>query len=156
MDREERPDIDTVYMTAVNVLGQRGGWPLSMFLTADAKPIVGGTYWPPEDRKVDGDTMPGFKTVLNTVHKLQIEKAKLLGSQADDLAEATRREMANVARGVALVDLDLALGDAGLQRAARLLYGEDAELETISRAWQPYCSVASWYLWRHLDAAPAL
>lgn len=50
----------------------------------------------------------------------------------------------------------LALGDAGLQRAARLLYGEDAELEIISRAWQPYCSVASWYLWRHLDATPAI
>jgi DNA-3-methyladenine glycosylase II len=49
----------------------------------------------------------------------------------------------------------LALGDAGLQRAARLLYGEDAELETVGRAWQPYCSVASWYLWRHLDAAPS-
>jgi DNA-3-methyladenine glycosylase II len=49
----------------------------------------------------------------------------------------------------------LALGDAGLQRAARLLYGEDAELETIGRVWQPYCSVASWYLWRHLDAVPS-
>ena len=39
-----------------------GGWPLSMFLTADGKPIVGGTYWPPEDRKVDGETVRGFKT----------------------------------------------------------------------------------------------
>jgi DNA-3-methyladenine glycosylase II len=48
----------------------------------------------------------------------------------------------------------LALGDAGLQRAARLLYGLDAELKIVGRAWQPYCSVASWYLWRHLDAAP--
>jgi DNA-3-methyladenine glycosylase II len=48
----------------------------------------------------------------------------------------------------------LALGDAGLQRAARLLYGVDAELKTVGRAWQPYRSVASWYLWRHLDAAP--
>jgi DNA-3-methyladenine glycosylase II len=47
----------------------------------------------------------------------------------------------------------LALGDTGLQRATRLLYGEDAELESVGRAWQPYCSVASWYLWRHLDAA---
>src|SRR5438128_553077 len=45
VDREERPDIDQVYMTALNVLGQRGGWPLSMFLTAEGKPIVGGTYW---------------------------------------------------------------------------------------------------------------
>lgn len=46
----------------------------------------------------------------------------------------------------------LALGDAGLQRAARLLYGEDADLESVGQLWRPYCSVASWYLWRHLDA----
>ncbi len=46
----------------------------------------------------------------------------------------------------------LALGDAGLQRAARLLYGEDADLESVGLSWRPYSSVASWYLWRHLDA----
>ena len=45
----------------------------------------------------------------------------------------------------------LALGDAGLQRAARLLYGENASLESIGQRWRPYCSVASWYLWRHID-----
>src|SRR5215470_12628511 len=45
VDREERPDIDAIYMTALNVQGQRGGWPLSMFLMSDGKPIVGGTYW---------------------------------------------------------------------------------------------------------------
>lgn len=45
----------------------------------------------------------------------------------------------------------LALGDAGLQRAARLLYGEDTNLESVGQLWRPYCSVASWYLWRHID-----
>lgn len=45
----------------------------------------------------------------------------------------------------------LALGDAGLQRAVRLLYGEDVELEGVGQAWRPYCSAASWYLWMHLD-----
>src|SRR5262249_206471 len=55
VDREERPDIDNVYMTAIQVMPPRqgGGWPLSMFLTADGKPIVGGTYWPPEDKTID-------------------------------------------------------------------------------------------------------
>ena len=48
----------------------------------------------------------------------------------------------------------LALNDAGLRRAARLLYGNDATLEALGKLWEPYCSVASWYLWRHLDAAP--
>src|SRR5260370_23410448 len=70
VDREERPDIDTIYMTSLNVFGQRGGWPLSMFLTAEGKPIVGGTYWPPEDKEVDGDRYPGFKTVLKRMHDL--------------------------------------------------------------------------------------
>lgn len=45
----------------------------------------------------------------------------------------------------------LSLGDAGLQRAARLLFGDDARLEHVGQSWRPFCSVASWYLWRHLD-----
>ncbi len=45
----------------------------------------------------------------------------------------------------------LSLADAGLQRAVRLLYGDDAELKSLGQVWRPYCSVASWYLWRHLD-----
>ena len=49
----------------------------------------------------------------------------------------------------------LALGDAGLQRSARLLYGEGIHLENVGRLWKPYRSVASWYLWRHLDAPGA-
>ena len=63
VDREERPDIDQVYMTALNLLQGRGGWPMSMFLTTDGKPIYGGTYWPREDRMVDGEKELGFKSV---------------------------------------------------------------------------------------------
>ena len=47
VDREERPDIDHIYMTALHALGQQGGWPLTMFLSPDGKPMIGGTYWPP-------------------------------------------------------------------------------------------------------------
>jgi len=47
VDREERPDVDTVYQAALGLLGQPGGWPLTMFLTPDAEPYFGGTYWPP-------------------------------------------------------------------------------------------------------------
>ena len=50
VDREERPDIDHIYMTALHALGQQGGWPLTMFLSPDGKPMFGGTYWPPEPR----------------------------------------------------------------------------------------------------------
>jgi uncharacterized protein YyaL (SSP411 family) len=106
VDREERPDIDNIYMTALHVQGQQGGWPLSMFLTADGKPIVGGTYWPKEDRVVDGQTARGFKSLLKVVSKFQAENADDLAKQADALAAATNRALAGLALGVALVELD--------------------------------------------------
>ena len=60
VDREERPDIDSIYMTAVQALTGRGGWPMTVFLTPEGKPFYGGTYFPPEDRH----GMPGFGRVL--------------------------------------------------------------------------------------------
>ena len=64
LDREERPDVDQVYMTAFQAMSQQnGGWPLNMFLTPDLKPLTGGTYFPPEDR----DGQPGFSTVLKQI-----------------------------------------------------------------------------------------
>src|SRR5262245_24444100 len=89
VDREERPDVDEVYMTAMQVAGDSGGWPLSMFLTPDGKPIFGGTYWPPEDREVNGETVPGFKSILKKVIDLDKEKRKELFAQADTIAGRT-------------------------------------------------------------------
>jgi hypothetical protein len=60
VDREERPDLDEVYMNAVTMLTGRGGWPMSVFLTPDLKPFYGGTYFPPEDR----GGIPGFPRLL--------------------------------------------------------------------------------------------
>ena len=60
VDREERPDIDNIYMTALQAQGKGGGWPLSMFLMPNGRPIIGGTYWPPEDIKEKDETYPGF------------------------------------------------------------------------------------------------
>ena len=56
VDREERPDLDQIYMNAVQIMTGRGGWPMSVFLTPDLQPFYGGTYWPPRDRQ----GMPGF------------------------------------------------------------------------------------------------
>jgi uncharacterized protein len=109
VDREERPDIDNVYMTALHVQGQQGGWPLSMFLTADAKPIVGGTYWPRDDRVVDGQTARGFKSLLKIVALFNKEQSNDLTKQADKLASATTEALAGLTRGVAIVDLDRTL-----------------------------------------------
>src|SRR5262249_51773035 len=86
VDREERPDVDDVYMTALHVLGINGGWPMSMFLTPDAKPIFGGTYFPPDDRKEGGETVPGLKSILKNVVELHGEKKEALLKQADEVA----------------------------------------------------------------------
>ena len=63
VDREERPDIDTIYQHALQLLGQQGGWPLTMFLAPDGRPFWGGTYFPPEPRF----GRPGFPQVLEAV-----------------------------------------------------------------------------------------
>ncbi len=63
VDREERPDVDNIYMSAVQALTGQGGWPLSVFMTPDRRPFFGGTYFPPEDRF----GRPGFKRVLNSI-----------------------------------------------------------------------------------------
>jgi len=63
VDREERPDLDAVYMQAVQAITGSGGWPLTVFLTPEGKPFFGGTYFPPQDRH----DMPGFPKVLRTV-----------------------------------------------------------------------------------------
>ncbi|MEM6331504.1 MAG: DUF255 domain-containing protein, partial [Planctomycetota bacterium] len=60
VDREERPDLDQIYMNAVQLLTGRGGWPMSVFLTPGLQPFFGGTYWPP----APGRGMPGFNQVL--------------------------------------------------------------------------------------------
>ncbi len=63
VDREERPDIDQIYMNAVQIMTGHGGWPMSMFLLPDLRPFYGGTYWPPQDAR----GMPGFERVLSAV-----------------------------------------------------------------------------------------
>jgi len=87
VDREERPDIDQIYMNALHILGEQGGWPLTMFLTPQAEPVWGGTYFPKESRF----GRPAFVDVLREVSRLfreepgQIEqnRAALLSRLAD-------------------------------------------------------------------------
>jgi uncharacterized protein YyaL (SSP411 family) len=118
VDREERPDIDSIYMTSLNVLGQQGGWPLSMFLTADGKPIVGFTYRFPDDKEIEGRTMMGFKSILKFMTKWQKEKQKELTDQADELARRTSAALARASLGRALVDLKRDLVTAAVEALA--------------------------------------
>jgi uncharacterized protein YyaL (SSP411 family) len=110
VDREERPDIDQVYMTALQTFGRSGGWPLSMFLLPDGRPILGGTYWPAEDRKEGDEVFPGFKTILARVLEAYKERPDALEKQAADLAARTKFALANAGPpGLAVVNLDRAL-----------------------------------------------
>lgn len=70
IDREERPDLDEIYMTATQLLVQRGGWPNSVFLTPDLKPFYAGTYFPPADMP----GRPGFPTILDAVHEAWVTR----------------------------------------------------------------------------------
>ena len=75
VDREERPDLDSIYMSSVVAMTQQGGWPMSLFLTPDLKAFYGGTYFPPEPRH----NLPGFREVLRSVIAAwQQEKAQVV------------------------------------------------------------------------------
>jgi len=89
VDREERPDVDEIYMEALHIyyqaLGMRrgGGWPLSMFLTPEAQPILGGTYYPPRDNELS----EGFLTVIERVARVWDESAEALRERGELLAD---------------------------------------------------------------------
>nr|pir protein B0495.5 [imported] - Caenorhabditis elegans [Caenorhabditis elegans] len=72
VDREERPDVDKLYMAFVVASSGHGGWPMSVFLTPDLHPITGGTYFPPDDNR----GMLGFPTILNMIHTEVVEKRR--------------------------------------------------------------------------------
>ena len=84
VDREERPDLDQIYMDAVQLITGRGGWPLTMFLAPDGRPFFGGTYYPPTDRQ----GMPGFPRILMAVAQAYRDKAKEVTNNLDKLTEA--------------------------------------------------------------------
>jgi uncharacterized protein YyaL (SSP411 family) len=83
VDREERPDVDAIYMGALHELGEQGGWPLTMFLTSDAEPFWGGTYFPKEERY----GRPAFVRVLNEVSRIYRNEQDKVRQNADVLKE---------------------------------------------------------------------
>jgi uncharacterized protein YyaL (SSP411 family) len=87
VDREERPDVDDVYMKAVQMLTGRGGWPMTVFLTPDGKPFYGGTYFPPVDRH----GMPGFPRVLDAVTRAWRERPDEVAKSVDQILTGLAR-----------------------------------------------------------------
>ncbi|MBL8756245.1 MAG: thioredoxin domain-containing protein [Planctomycetes bacterium] len=90
VDREERPDIDEIYMAALQAMGQQGGWPMSVFLTPDGAPFFGGTYFPPKD----GNGLPGFRRVLERLRTAWAEQRPDITGSAKELAAHLRTALA--------------------------------------------------------------
>lgn len=103
VDREERPDVDHVYMDSVMAMTGSGGWPLSVFLTPEREPFYGGTYFPPEDRY----GRPGFVTVLMTLARRWAEDEKKIRSAGRDLARALSEHAAAARPAAGSVDRGL-------------------------------------------------
>jgi uncharacterized protein YyaL (SSP411 family) len=87
VDREERPDVDQLYMTAVQMLTGQGGWPMSVWLTPDLKPFYAGTYFPPRD----GHGRPGFPRLVEALEDAWAHRRKEVDEQADEIVEMLRR-----------------------------------------------------------------
>ena len=83
VDREERPEIDAIYMSAVQAMTGRGGWPMSVWLTPDRRPFFGGTYYPPADSR----GMPGFPRVIEAVARAWVDRREELVESAADLTD---------------------------------------------------------------------
>ena len=104
VDREERPDVDEIYMNAVQVMTGSGGWPMSVFLTPQGVPFYGGTYFPPQSRH----NIPGFPHVLESVARHYREKGENVADVANRLYEHLRA-MAHIdalADGLSEADFD--------------------------------------------------
>jgi uncharacterized protein YyaL (SSP411 family) len=91
VDREERPDVDEIYMTVVQLITKQGGWPMSVFMTADGRPFFGGTYFPPEDRY----GRMGFVSLLNKVSDVWKTQNDKVVHDAERISDAVRDSLAN-------------------------------------------------------------
>ncbi len=110
VDREERPDLDQIYMTAVQAMTGHGGWPMSVFLTPDLKPFYGGTYFPPTDSR----GMAGFPRVLLSVHQAWEERRDEIRHSAAEMTEQLQA-YGTLPRGSGTLEADL------LDNAARAI-----------------------------------
>lgn len=140
VDREERPDLDHIYMQAVQMLTGRGGWPLSVFLTPDLQPFFGGTYWPPTSRM----GMPGFDSVLLAVVEAWTHRRGVAIKQAAQITAHLRQESEHSQEHAVLDSHLLAHARARLAASFDSVHGgfgrapkfpRPMDLQVLLRAW---------------------
>jgi uncharacterized protein YyaL (SSP411 family) len=117
VDREERPDVDSVYMKAVQAMTGQGGWPLTAFLTPDGEPFFGGTYFPPEPRH----NMPSFRQILESIRGAYDQRKEEIVRNAAELKELLERSSAERSDGPVAEDGKAIVGLALLDHASRFL-----------------------------------
>jgi uncharacterized protein YyaL (SSP411 family) len=103
VDREERPDVDDIYMQAVQALTGHGGWPMTVFLTPDGKPFYGGTYYPREPRH----GMPAFREILAGVSEAYRNRRQQVEEAASSLSVALNREILGIGGDTSALNADL-------------------------------------------------
>ncbi len=130
VDREERPDLDSIYMEAVQAMTGQGGWPMSVFLTPDGQPFYGGTYYPPEPRY----GMPAFRQVLASVASAYNTKRDQIFEQAQKLTDMLQRtgELATAAN-----DLSTALLDEAVKQLLQYFDSEEGGFGSQPKFPQP-------------------
>lgn len=115
VDREERPDIDSIYMSAIQNLGQQGGWPLNVFVTPDGIPFYGGTYFPPEKRH----NLPSFGDVLRFLNNTWLNEHEKVEKQGAALIQAIRNSSSRETKSGPLDTLDFEGEDKAAELFAR-------------------------------------
>ncbi|MGL4549570.1 MAG: thioredoxin domain-containing protein [Gemmataceae bacterium] len=154
VDREERPDLDQIYMAAVQMIAGSGGWPMTVFLTPDLRPFTGGTYFPPDDRY----GRPGFRRILLSLVKTWAERRPEVEEAAADLTKhlqtfgAIGGREGDVNPGVLLLarerlgrTFDPAHG--GFGSAPKFLHAMD--LRVLLRVWRRHGDAHALHMVRH-------
>jgi len=149
VDREERPDVDAIYMQAVQAMSGHGGWPMTVFLSPDAVPFYGGTYFPPEDRH----GMPGFPRVLLAVAEYWRDRRADAGQVGQQILERLRQGE-QLRGGSELLTADIL---DGAYRALRSEFdGRHAGLGRAPKFPQPMAFDFLLRYWRRRGAPDAL
>jgi uncharacterized protein YyaL (SSP411 family) len=140
VDREERPDLDQIYMDAVQAITGSGGWPLSVFLTPDQKPFFGGTYWPLPAR----GGMPGFDVVVQSVAEAWRTRRSECLEQAERLVRFLRAERPLGGKDTELHDGPLDLAEAQLARSFDSRWGGFGNAPKFPRAMELNLLLRCW------------
>jgi len=146
VDREERPDVDTIHQTALALLGQQGGWPLTMFLTPDGEPFWGGTYFPPTARF----GRPGFPDVLRSVDQAHRDKPESVAKNVSALKEALAKLSQNQPGDV----ISLPAIDQAAQALAREVDPFYGGLGGAPKFPQPTILKLLWQAWKRSKQEP--